>query len=184
MIEKNISEGLKLAVSKGETLQQAMQSFYNAGYKKEDIESAARLMINSSEMQPAQPQESNIPQKKPILPQQPPLKPAQKVSGYRQQLPQQQCPPPQQPPQQQCPPPPRQVQKVSCYGQQLPQQQCQLPPRQVQKVSGYGQPQKQRNPKKIMVILVIILLIVFGGTIGGIFFFKENLSEFFSSLIG
>ena len=103
---ENISEGLKLAVSKGETLQQAMQSFYNAGYKKEDIESATRLLSTSNLMQPIKPQESTIPQKQPILIQQPQFKPVQKVSGYGQQLPQQQFPLP-----------PKPVQKVSDYGQ-------------------------------------------------------------------
>jgi len=150
MTVEDISEGLKLAVSKGETLQQAMQSFYNAGYKKEDIESAARL-LSSNVMQPAQPKESTIPQKQPILPQQLPFKSVQKVSGY---------------------------------GKPLPQQQFPLPPTPVQKVSSYEQPQKQRNPKMIMIILVIILLIVFGGAIGWILFFKENVIEFFNSLIG
>ncbi len=104
MIVENISEGLKLAVSKGETLQQAMQSFYNAGYKKENIESAARL-LTPNVTQPIQPQESTIPQKQPIIPQQPQLKPVQKVSSYGQPLPQQQVPLP-----------PKPVQKVSSYG--------------------------------------------------------------------
>ena len=36
----DILEGLKLAVSKGETLQNAMMSFYNSGYPKEEIEEA------------------------------------------------------------------------------------------------------------------------------------------------
>ena len=104
MMEKVISEGLKLAVSKGETLQQAMQSFYNAGYKREYIESAARLMVN--EMKPAQPQESTISQKQPIPPKQPPFKSIQKVSSYEKPLPQQQSPLPLKP-----------VQIVSGYGE-------------------------------------------------------------------
>jgi len=41
-MREDIFEGIKLAVSKGENLQSAMQSFYNAGYKKEEIEEAAR----------------------------------------------------------------------------------------------------------------------------------------------
>ena len=41
---EEILEGLKLATARGESLQQAMQSFYNAGYKKEDIENAARVL--------------------------------------------------------------------------------------------------------------------------------------------
>ena len=105
MVVEDISEGLKMAVSKGETLQQAMQSFYNAGYKKEDIESAARLMTLNV-MQPAQPQEGTVPQKQPILPKQKPFKPVQKVSSYEKPLPQQQSPSP-----------PKPAQIVSSYGQ-------------------------------------------------------------------
>ena len=105
MIVENISEGLKLAMSKGETLQQAMQSFYNAGYKKENIESAARL-LTPNVMQPTQPQESVIPQKQPIVLQQPQLKPVQKVSNYGKPFPQLPFPLP-----------PKPAQKVSNYGQ-------------------------------------------------------------------
>ena len=39
-----IIEGLKIALSKGETLKSAMMSFYNAGYPKQEIESAAKLL--------------------------------------------------------------------------------------------------------------------------------------------
>jgi hypothetical protein len=105
MIVENISEGLKLAVSKGETLQQAMQSFYNAGYKKENIESAARL-LTPNVTYPTQPKENTIPQKQPLILQQPQLKPVQKISSYGQPLPQQQFPLP-----------PKPVQKISSYGQ-------------------------------------------------------------------
>jgi len=43
-IKEEILGGLKLALSKGESLKQAMMSFYNAGYKKQDIEEAARTL--------------------------------------------------------------------------------------------------------------------------------------------
>lgn len=105
MTVEDISEGLKLAVSKGETLQQAMQSFYNAGYKKENIESAARL-LTLNVVQPTQPQESTIPQKQPVIPQQTPFKSVQKISSYGKPLPQQQFPLP-----------PKPVQKISSYEQ-------------------------------------------------------------------
>lgn len=44
MAKEEIVEGLRLAVSKGESLRSAMMSFYNAGYSKQDIEDAARAM--------------------------------------------------------------------------------------------------------------------------------------------
>lgn len=40
----SIVEGLKHAISRGATLQQAMMSFYNAGYTKEEIEESARII--------------------------------------------------------------------------------------------------------------------------------------------
>ena len=46
MFREDILSGLKSAVSKGETLKQAMMSFYNAGYKKEEIEEAAKSIQN------------------------------------------------------------------------------------------------------------------------------------------
>jgi len=42
MVKQEIVEGLRLALSRGYTLENAMMSFYNAGYKKENIEDAAR----------------------------------------------------------------------------------------------------------------------------------------------
>ncbi len=54
MVREEIFEGLKVALSKGETLQKAMMSFFNAGYSKEEIEEAARYLQMSQT--PAQPQ--------------------------------------------------------------------------------------------------------------------------------
>ncbi len=41
----DLIEGIRLALSKGYTLEQAMMSFYNAGYPKEEIEEAARILL-------------------------------------------------------------------------------------------------------------------------------------------
>jgi ABC-type bacteriocin/lantibiotic exporter with double-glycine peptidase domain len=66
MIRKDILGGLKLAISNGETLEQAMHSFYNAGYKKQDIEEAARN-INFSEMKQNEIFQKNKPEKLPPI---------------------------------------------------------------------------------------------------------------------
>ncbi len=47
MVKQEIVEGLRLATSKGESLQEAMMSFFNAGYSKEDIENAAKVLYSS-----------------------------------------------------------------------------------------------------------------------------------------
>lgn len=44
MVRDDLFGGLKLALSKGETLRKAMITLYNAGYKKEEIEDAAKLL--------------------------------------------------------------------------------------------------------------------------------------------
>lgn len=42
MVNLEILEGLKTAMLRGDTLKEAMISFYNSGYKKEEIEEAAK----------------------------------------------------------------------------------------------------------------------------------------------
>ncbi|MEX0920924.1 MAG: hypothetical protein WDZ62_01545 [Candidatus Pacearchaeota archaeon] len=44
MPKEEIIDGLKYAVSKGDTLEKAMMSFFNAGYSKDEIEEAARFL--------------------------------------------------------------------------------------------------------------------------------------------
>lgn len=45
MVNESILGGLRIAVSHKSTLKEAMQSFYNAGYKKEEIEEAAKIVF-------------------------------------------------------------------------------------------------------------------------------------------
>lgn len=87
-----LEEGLKGALARGESLKQAMISFYNAGYKKEEIEKAARALQIQQQKQPRPPQTQQI-QPKPI---QKPLKPIKKLSQPKS----------------------RSIQRVSNYGQQ------------------------------------------------------------------
>lgn len=70
MSKEDILGGIKNAVSRGWTLKDAMQSFYNAGYPKEEIDQAARefLSQNSPNNKPVQNQQTQ-PQKQ-IQPQQ------------------------------------------------------------------------------------------------------------------
>jgi len=44
MVQEDILGGLSSALARGQSLRQSMMSFYNAGYKKEDIEEAARVL--------------------------------------------------------------------------------------------------------------------------------------------
>jgi len=44
MTRGDIIGGMRIALFRGQKLQEVMQSFYNAGYKKEEIEEAARIL--------------------------------------------------------------------------------------------------------------------------------------------
>jgi len=43
-MNQDVLSGLKSALARGSSLKDAMQTFYNAGYKKEEIEEAARAL--------------------------------------------------------------------------------------------------------------------------------------------
>jgi len=81
MVRADILAGLKVAVQKGESLKQAMITFYNSGYSKQEIEEAARALQSQGVIQPVV---QNIPQQKTQQPQQnlAPGQPVQKVSSY------------------------------------------------------------------------------------------------------
>ena len=86
MPKEEIIEGLKYALARGESLPKAMMSFYNAGYSKEDIEEAARILQapqlpQIQQFTPAQ-QLSQQAQQSSQLPQAPRV--IQRVSAYEE----------------------------------------------------------------------------------------------------
>lgn len=44
MVREDILEGLRVALHRGESLKQAMMTFYNSGYNNQEIEEAARAL--------------------------------------------------------------------------------------------------------------------------------------------
>ena len=69
MAREELVEGLKRALSNGDSLGQAMQSFYNAGYEKNEVEEAARaLQMQAVQRQPIQPQQRQQPKQQPKNP--------------------------------------------------------------------------------------------------------------------
>ena len=91
MVNIDLLEGLKVAISKGETLQQAMQSFYNAGYNKKDIEESAKALqyqIHQEQIQKPKLMKSEDNIKKPMeLSKLQTPKTTQKISNYGQEKP-------------------------------------------------------------------------------------------------
>lgn len=65
MVNEEILGGLRVAISHKSSLKNAMQSFYNAGYKKEEIEEAAKIVFAEQHGQKTQiPLENQIAQNK------------------------------------------------------------------------------------------------------------------------
>jgi len=161
MVSEEILEGLKVALSKGESLRDAMMSFYNAGYKKEEIEDAARA-LQMQQFQQVQPTST-----------QPPIKQVQPV---QQAKPERRIQKPVAKPKY-----PKTIQKVSGYGEK-PKRQVKKPiieSKPLQKVSSYEQ--KPSKPKgKFIIIFLIFFLVLLLGVLAGVFFFREELVEFFN----
>jgi len=169
MVREDILGGLKAALAKGQTLRQAMMSFYNAGYVKAEIEEAGKVLqaeiANPVQPQfPAQPEQefsrSGSSEK--------PEKTVQKASAYGA---------PTQPIQQTMQP---SVQPTQQSVQQILSQPVQI----MQRISAYGksqQPQVARpGGKAIIYILVTLLVILIGGLIA-LFFFKDKIMALFAT---
>ena len=152
MAREDILGGLSSALARGQSLKQAMMSFYNAGYVKEEIEEAARALSSGITQQPQQVAPQQPIQQSPMqISQQTIPQTIQKISSYGIQTPQQTI-------------------------TQQPFLQKQLPV--VQNVSAYEQPQKPKG-KTAIFVLVFLLMLLFGA-LATVFFFKDEILSFFS----
>ncbi len=146
-MKSNLVYGLKHAVEKGESLQQAMVSFLNAGYSREEIEEAARVVNGQQSSQVAQTPEVKNPVAKEAVPK--PGVPVQKVSGYATEKPKVVSAKPK--------PVVQKVEKVSGYNQ------------------ANIKPQSSKQASKGVVIgLGVVLLVLVLGLIG-VLIFKESI---------
>lgn len=166
MVNEGILGGLKHAVAKGESLKQAMMTFYNAGYKKEEIEEATRLM-----------QQKGMPEKvsqEKATPQKPEVK--KKVAQKSVQV-------------------KRIPQRVSAYGKvSKPEikpeekQEEQVEKTEIVKAKSIKtSPQRVSNyegkPKgKLVLILLISFLLFLIATLFAVIFFRRELIEFFNNI--
>jgi len=187
MINTEILGGLKLAVSKGESLKQAMMSFYNAGYKKEEIEEAARnLQKENFEQQEIQQQKPEQPTKKPLK--QKPQKIMQKVSTYgtpmRTQIQSSQ----------------KIKQGIDSAIEQLKKinviSKPEITPTKIQKEKSLvkQKPVKSISPKKVssyekekprgklITLFFVFFLLFLLGLLAAVFFFRQELIDFFNKL--
>jgi hypothetical protein len=154
MTNEDIVGGLRQALSKGDSLEKAMTSFFNAGYAKEDIENAANSLYAS---------------------------PWQTQADYPTQQQQQPTPQTQQQniPQQKTPITYPQSQQQQPQQQMLPH--TQSSPAVVQKVSDYGK--KPSKTGMVITVILFILFILLLGILASVIFFKDELSDFFTNLL-
>lgn len=178
-MNEEILGGLKSAIERNESLKKAMMTFYNAGYKKEEIEEAARFL--SQNPIPAPSQTLPVVQAEPAKPKQGLFqkKEAQKLSSPKTAptVPSAVPVAPLVSPQPAPSTPLVNKQIVSNYGNQI---QKPLPQNQ-QKVSNYTE--KKSNDTVLIVILIIILVLLF-GILASIFLFKNQIINFLSSMFG
>ncbi|MBI2044510.1 hypothetical protein HYT23_00475 [Candidatus Pacearchaeota archaeon] len=202
MVREDILGGLRLALSKGESLQNAMQSFYNSGYPKEEIEEAARALHKQAIQQPPrQPFQQPVQQTRAIQPQQhmsaanlykPPIQPNLQTSAppiIQEQSTQE----PIQAVQRSVP-----VLRPSIHYQnpeqstmseeekesiinRFKQLRTTVQADQSEKVSAYGE--YKRPGLDAVTIILIIILIALLGVLAAVFFFKEDLIEFLNKFL-
>jgi hypothetical protein len=156
MVNEEILGGLTSALERGEPLKRAMVTLYNSGYKKEEIEECARMLVEfNREAKEAliQPVQTQMPSH--------PIRP---VQGVQPQFPQtiglQK--------------PELQVQKTLPSIRTGP---VYVPP--VQRISDYGGEITSRE--KAIILILIILLVFLVVILGLIFLFKQQIIDFFGN---
>lgn len=177
MVKEDIIRGLEGAMSRGESLEKAMYSFYNAGYRKEDVEEAARaLSLHLSQQESLIPRAFNIfkGMQKQIPKKIAPKKP--EPISYPMSMPEPQ--PVVKAPQVVPKPtliPIKEVQEAMAESPNLGKK-----PRFTQDVSKY-EPAQKTSPKTIMIIILSVLLANLLTALAGIFIFREALLDFFNN---
>ncbi|MFH1325171.1 MAG: hypothetical protein ABIH49_00175 [archaeon] len=152
-MNEDILGGLKIALERGDSLEKAMLSFYNSGYKKEEIENAARALLQY-QSNPAEIQQQNRNQGKPI-------QPSQQIRNQQTKS--------------------QQSNQQDYYQKQMPAKQNPVLQKQPLKqiVSGY---ENKKDPRKILIIIIVSLLVFLVASLISIYIFRDAIIGFFSSL--
>ncbi len=177
MVNEEIFEGLKRSTGLGGTLKSGMMSFYNSGYKKQDIEEAAKALQSYNKGQPIQFKQPVTPRviTQPISEQAPSSDDAPKQSiSPVQRMPTTQKIIPVQPIQ------PGQIvqqniQQVATAVKQIP---AQVPQQMNQQIaSNYN---KKSKISGLTITLIVFLVLLFGALIS-MFVFKDALISFLNN---
>ena len=176
MAKEEIVAGLQRGLAKGQSLEAAMMSFYNAGYLKEDIEDAARFLQNPQLQQSSSPMSSVT---QPVTQPQQTTQQPQTVQPQQTQVQTQPVTQPQQTTQQ---PSTTQQPKQMPWQQKQPIQSLpgQQPIATVQKVSAYGK--KPSSLWTAITFILIFFLLALIGALIAIFLFREEIINFLNEV--
>jgi|WetSurMetagenome_2_1015567.scaffolds.fasta_scaffold249325_2 hypothetical protein len=155
MVNSDLVGGLRSALERGEPLKKAMVSLFNAGYKREEIEDAARNLDSAPVMGVVQPKKPMVVAPLPKSPSVPEKKPVQSIPAK----------------------PVKEEKLKPVKVQQYPQ--LQTAP-VVQTVSSYERP--PADDKAVITVLTIILIFLLSLLVT-IFIFKNEIVNFFSNML-
>jgi hypothetical protein len=156
MVNEEILGGIKLALSKGESLKRAMMTFFNAGYKREEIEEAAKIAQSQGIQKKETTQEKPLarPQiKKPFLKR----KPTKMISDYGK-------------PSEISPEEKKELPKEKSIKKESPKE-----------ISNYEKGTSTKG--KITLILLIFSLLILVGSLIAVFLFKQEIIDFFKNFL-
>lgn len=158
MVNEDILWGLKSALERGQSLKSAMLSFYNAGYKREEIEEAARSLVEPVSMSSQPEPVSSAPPVPPTTYSEPQTeKPAPRV--FKKLIPDEKQNVPIAP---------------TPSSSNLKPEKTSKP-----KMSNY---EDKASKKKSMIILLICALVFLLGILTLLLVFRQDLINFFSSI--
>ncbi len=173
MVNEEILQGLRIAIQRGYSLEQAMMSFWNAGYENKEIEEAARALykqypdirLKSSEKKKTKPNPKSSKPQKSNEPKEP-----QKPKSNEPKEPQNDS---------------KDKSKTKEYDYLKSEKESKKEAKEpkkvnIQKASKYGEKTKPKS--KITIILVILLIIIVISLLAGVFIFRNSLLNFFQNL--
>ncbi len=169
MVNDDIAGGLKSALERGYPLEKSMLTLFNAKYKREEIEEAARSLLEVVGEEKVQQLIKAMPPKL-----EPKLVPSSLVKQVRDKSDQELTPKPPQLPV---------MEKKIVFQKPLPIQKPVEVKKQVQKVSDYEKEPREHSGKGVVIFLFLMLVFLI-GLLGLIFIFKSQLVEFLNSILG
>ncbi|MBU0894901.1 MAG: hypothetical protein KKF48_00095 [Nanoarchaeota archaeon] len=161
MVNQEIVEGLKLALHRGETLKQAMMSFFNSGYDRNEIQEAARALYTQQDVIPIEHQVKHTPPEKPKTIFKPLNQLVKKIQSQTKE---------------------QGFEKPNQVPQEIVKENIK-PGVFTQGVSDYG-PKQSSPKKKLLLILLLLFFICLLGFFIVWFFFKEQFITLISGLTG